>query len=251
MAKSSGIGDRYFFHGTDISGDVSALGSISTQQGLLPATNLTSTTEERMRGLAMGQLGFTCYFNDALSQPILDQLPTTDVCILYARGTSIGSACFGLTAKQVNFDPSRGQDGSLTFAVDGQSNQDSGEWGVLLTAGQATVASSAATAPTGVVAAASSAFGGVGFLQYQQRASGTPTFLIEDSADTTDGTDGTWGTLLTFAGTGGASAFGERKTVTGTIEKGVRAATPTGTYSNAVFVIGFRRGEENDRENLA
>lgn len=250
MAKSSGVVDHYFHHGTKISGDVNALNSIATPVNLLSITAIDSTTEERIAGLASGALAFSCWFNDALSQPILDQLPSTDVCLLYSRGAAIGNPCYALTAKQTNFDPTRGADGSWIFAVDCQGNDTAGEWGILLTAGQVTVASSAATAPTGVVGSQTTA-GGVGFLQYQERASGTPTFLIEDSADTTDGDDGTWGTLLTFAGTGGASPFGERKTVTGTVEKGVRAATPTGTYSNAVFAIGFRRGDTTDRESLA
>lgn len=250
MAKASGIGDRFYYHGTDISGDASALSSLACPSNTLPITAINSTTEERTWGQASGMVSGACWFNDALSQPILDQLPSTDIVLMYAKGSTIGNPCYSLTAQYASLNMNRGQDGSLSLDFDAQGNNTAGEWGILLTAGQVTVASSAATAPTGVVGS-QTAYGGTGFLQYQERASGTPTFLIEDSSDTTDGDDGTWGTLLTFAGTGGTSPFGERKTVTGTVEKGVRAATPTGTYSNAVFVIGFRRGDATDRLSLA
>lgn len=250
MAKQSGVTDRLYYHGTDISGDVNALGTIGTIQALLEATGIDSSTPERMHGLASGALSFAAWFNDALSLDLLDALPSTDVVLLYSRGASLGSPCFALTTKQAAFGLQRGADGSLPLSVDAQSTGVAGEWGEMLTAGQVTAADENATPGTGLVTAQTTR-GGVGYLQFQERASGTPTFLIEDSSDTTDGDDGTWGTLLTFTATGGASAFGERKTVTGTVEKGLRAGTPTGTYADAVFAIGFKRGVEFDKEDLS
>lgn len=261
MAKQSGIGDRLFFHGVNVTGDIGSLGSISGPKATIPVTAIDSTTEERIAGIGDGKLSFMSYFNDdgAANRSAaagstfheLSQIRQTDVVLLYARGAAIGSPCAALTAKQLNADPTRAQDGSFTFQVDTVANGSPLEWGDLLTAGQVTFASSGDSAPTGVVAAAQTTAGGVGFLQFESRTSGTPTFLIEDSADTTTGADGTWGTLLTFANTGGASAFGERKTVTGTVEKGVRCAVPTGTYVNALVCVGFRRGTSVDSESLA
>lgn len=261
MSKGTGVTDRLYYHGDDVSGDIASLSGLGNPRALLPATVINSSTEERMYGLADAHLAFNSYFNDdgaanraaaaGSTFAVLSSLPSTDVALLYARGATIGNPCFAMTGKQVNYDPSRGADGSLLFSVDAQGSGAPGEWGELLTAGQHSFSSSAATAPTGVVAAAQTANGGVGFLQFQSRASGTPTFILEDSADTTNGIDGTWGTLLTFANTGAASSFGERKTVTGTVEKGVRCGTPTGTYTTAVIAVGFRRGTAYDTESLA
>lgn len=261
MAKQSGVGDRLFFHGVNVTGDIGSLGSISGPKATLPVTAIDSTTEERIAGLGDGKLSFMSFFNDdgAASRAAaagssfheLSQIRQTDVGLLYCRGAAIGSPCAGLTAKQLNADPTRAADGSFTFAVDTVANGSPLEWGELLTAGQVTFASSGDSAPTGVVAAAGTTAGGVGFLQFESRGSGTPTFLIEDSADTTTGVDGTWGTLLTFDNTGGVTAFGERKTVTGTVEKGVRCGVPTGTYTDALVAVGFRRGTAEDSEDLS
>ena len=248
MAKQTGITDRLYWHGTDISGDVGAIQSISTNVALLPLTAINSETEERTQGQSSGAINFVSWFNDELSLPILDDLPSTDVILLYARGVSIGSPCFALSAKQVNHDPQRGQDGSLTLPVDAQGSGVAGEYGRLLTAGQHTFADSNATEPAGVVESQTT-YGGVGYLQVESLGSGSPTYILEDSDDTTTGSDGNWATLLTFDG--GTAPFGERKTVTGTVEQGVRCGTPTGTYTNAVVVAGFRRGSEGDREDLS
>lgn len=261
LAKQSGIGDRLFFHGVNVSGDIASLGSISGPKATILVTAINSATEERRAGIGDGKLSFMSYFNDdgAANRAAaagstfheLSQIRQTDVVLLYCRGAAIGSPCAALTAKQLNADPTRAADGSFTFQVDTVASGSPLEWGELLTAGQVTFASSGASAPAGIVSAAQTANGGVGFLQFESRDSGTPTFLIEDSADTTTGADGTWGTLLTFTNTGGASAFGERKTVTGIVEKGIRCGVPTGTYSNALVAVGFRRGIAQDSESLA
>lgn len=259
MAKQSGLGDRLFVHGVDISGDVGAVGSLSSKKALIDVTAIDASAMERIGGLGDGQISFSSYFNDGAAanraagagstMVVLSALPATDVLLMYLRGTTLGNPCACLSAKQVNYDGNRGADGALTFATDAQASAGYPlEWGIQVTPGKVTAAS--AQSETGVVEAAQTSAGGVGFLQFFSRASGTPTFLIEDSADTTNGIDGTWATLLTFVNTGGASAFAERLEVTGTVDKGLRATT-TGVFTTAVFAIGFRRGTAEDVISLA
>jgi hypothetical protein len=57
---------------------------------------------------------------------------------MWATGTAIGDPAACLVGKQINYDFTRPQDGSLTIAVNAQGNAYGLEWGDLLTAGQRT-----------------------------------------------------------------------------------------------------------------
>lgn len=259
MAKSTGLGDKLFSHGRDLSGDVGSVQRIETLVSLLEVTGIDSSTVERAQGISDGALEFNAWFNDngaanraagaGSTHVVLSTLPTTNILLMYCRGASLGSVCAALSALQVGYGGQRGADGSLAFSVATQAAAGAPlEYGELVTAGKITHAS--ASTSTGSVAAAATTFGGVGYLQGFSIATGTATVVIQHSSDTTNGVDGTWATLLTFANTSATWPIGERKTVTGTVNKGLRAQT-TGTFTNAVFAIGFRRGASGDRESLA
>lgn len=258
MAKRSGIGARFFWNGIDVSGDIGAVGAISSPKAAQVNTGLNSEGVERVQLRTDGRLGFTGFFNDGgaanraaaagSSFHEWSKMTATDIVLALSIGASLGSECAVLVSQQATLDVARPGDGSLGVSAEGMAARGYPlEWAKLITAGQITHAS--ATSSTGLVES-QTAYGGVGYLFYEERDSGTPTFVIEDSADTTNGVDGTWGTLLTFAGTGGATSFGERKEVTGTIEKGLRATT-TGTFVNADFAMAFRRGTAQDDVSLA
>ena len=78
----------------------------------------------------------------------LSALPMTDVHMMYCLGTTLGYPAACMVAKQLNYDGSRGADGSLSFSAANQSNGYGLEWCKLLTAGLRT--DIAATAGTGV-----------------------------------------------------------------------------------------------------
>ena len=251
MAKQSGLGDRLFVNGVDLSGDIGSLGSIGGAKGVMDSTGINSSAKESLLLRGDGTLGFSAYFNDAAgaSHPTFKALPTTDVGFLYCRGTTRDNPAAALTAKQSNYDPSLSGDGALTFAISAQASAAAPlEWGSQITAGQETHASAGSS--TGVVHAAQTAAGCVCFLQFYERASGTPTFTLQDSSDSTNGTDGSWSALGTFSTTGGASSFAERLEITGVVEKAIRVTT-TGSFSNADFVIAVRRGTTNDDQDLS
>jgi hypothetical protein len=249
MSKTAGIGDNLYVEGVDVSGDVGSVGTIATRKVLSEVTGINSSAVERIGLRTEGQISFNAWFNDAAgaAHPTFRALPTTDVNVLYARGTTRGNPCAAMPAKQINYDLTEATDGALAAAIDCQSNAGAGvEWGILLTAGKDTHATNG-TSSTGVVGTQTTA-GAIGFLQIFSIATGTlSSVLIEDSSDTTNGIDGTWGTLLTFSRT---TVGAERKTVTGTIEKG-RRLTTTGTFTNAVIACGLRLGTAQDVVSLA
>src|SRR6187397_2748365 len=137
MAKSSGLGDQFYYAARNLSGDVNSLGNISTPRGVLEDTGISSLGYERLLSHKDGLLEFTTFFNDAALQEhsILSQLPTNDRIASYFRGTTLGNAAASMTAKQINYDWNRGADGSLMGTVQCQANALGLEWGRMLTAG--------------------------------------------------------------------------------------------------------------------
>ncbi len=136
MAKQSGMGARFLCGGYDISGDVNALDTIGGTQALLDSTDITQSAHSRIAGLRDGSMSFTVFMDTANAHPVLSALPTADTLMTFlAPPLAIGSAAASLVAKQVSYDPTRGNDGSLTMKVGGQGNAFALEWGVALTAG--------------------------------------------------------------------------------------------------------------------
>jgi len=129
MAKQSGIGARFAVGGYDISGDVSAVDQISGTIGLLPGTDITQAAMARIIGQRDGGMGFTVYMDVALAHPVLAALPTSDTLMTFlAPPQALGSVAANLVARQVGYDPTRGNDGSLMMKVEGQGDGFGIEW---------------------------------------------------------------------------------------------------------------------------
>jgi hypothetical protein len=77
------------------------------------------------------------YFDAATGQahPVLSALPTTDGQEMVTIGSTIGSPVAAMVGKQINYDPTRATDGSLTFKVNNMANGYAQEWGYLVTPG--------------------------------------------------------------------------------------------------------------------
>lgn len=137
LSKQSGLGDALFVGGYDLSGDTQSLGAIGGGPAVIDVTGINKSAYERIGGLRDGRLEWTSYFNDGSNQahPVLKTLPTSDVHLMYCRGTTLGNAAASLVAKQINYDGNRGDDGAFTFALQAQSNGYGIEWGRQGTAG--------------------------------------------------------------------------------------------------------------------
>jgi hypothetical protein len=138
MGKTGGAGDNLYLGGYDISGDIGSLSKVGGGPALLDVTGIDKSAHERIGALFSGEISFNAWFNAASAQEhaVLSALPTTDVDILYARGTALGSpAAFG-RFKPINYDMTRAQGGALSEAVQALSNAYPLFWGVQLTTGK-------------------------------------------------------------------------------------------------------------------
>lgn len=243
MAKQSGLGDQLFIGGFDIGADVSAIGSLSTPRETLPSTGITKYANERLFGKRDGMAEFTTYFNKATGQQhlALRGLPRTDVQVMYLRGTTLGDESFSMVGKQLNYDPTRGDDGSLTFGVSVSANAYGADWGRQLTAGKRT--DTVATNGSSIDTLASASFGFQAYLQVFSVAGTSVTVTLEDSADNATFAPITGGafTAVTVAGAPTAQRI-QSSSDTATVRRYIRAVT-SGTFSSAVFAVSITKND--------
>lgn len=240
MAKISGLGQRFYLGGYDLSGDVGSLSSVASPLATLDVTGIDKLAMERIGALRDGSIAFSTFFNTTAGQafPILKTLPTTDTAIMYATGATIGADAACMVAKQIGYDGTRAADGGYTFAVNALANGFGLEWGNLLTAGLRTDTS--ATSPsTGFDTGASAAFGAQAYLQVTALTGTDFTVKIQDSADNSSFAD--ISPSLVFAATTTARTF-QRVSVanTTTVRRYVRAITTTsGGFTSATFAVAI------------
>jgi hypothetical protein len=241
MAKQGGMGDNLYVDGFDFSGDIGSLSRIGGGPALLDVTGIDKSGMERLGGIRDGAIEFSSFFNDSvgMGHKVLRLLPTADTNVMYMRGTAIGSPAAFLVGKQVNYDPTRGADGSLTVATSAQANAFGLEWGVQLTAGKRT--DTAATSPaTGLdTTTVSTAFGLQAMLQVFSFTGTSCTVSIQDSADNSSFAAVTG---LTFTAATGRTSERISTATTATIRRYLRVIT-TGTFSSCVFSVVANRNE--------
>lgn len=239
-SKMSGLGDNFYIGGYDLSGDVSAITQLDGGPVALDVTGIKQSANSRIGGLRTGDLQFTTFFEHAATgqgteHNALSPLPTADVIASYFRGTALLNPCASLNGRQINYDPTRGADGSLTMAVEVQSDGYGLEWGVMLTAGLRT--DTAATVGADVAdTGASSAFGAQA---YWQLISFTGTSVtIDINHCTTAG--GTYTTLMSSGAQTGIGAGRMSVPNTTTVDEYLEVTT-TGTFTDAVFAVHWTR----------
>ncbi|MEV4861432.1 hypothetical protein [Streptomyces ossamyceticus] len=141
MAISNGLGQGFYYGGYDLSGDTGSADDIGGGLvGTQDVTTIDLSAFKRIGLLRDGRISWGAFFNDATGRAHerLSALPTADQHLMWATGSAIGDPAACLIGKQINYDPTRAQDGSLTIAVNAQGNAYGLEWGDLLTAGKRT-----------------------------------------------------------------------------------------------------------------
>jgi len=227
MGKQGGLGAALWVGGTDVSGDTQAL-DISAPIADLDVTDITQPAHSRLPGLRDGAIKITTFWDSLLAHPVYSALPTADVIVTFAVATpslAVGAPAVCQVSKQVNYDPTRAADGSLTAVVDAVANADGQEWGVLLTPGMRT--DTAAVNGTSFDTGGSLAFGGQAYLHAASFAGTDVTVTIQDSADNATFANVTG---LSFAQITGSTPLAQRIAIgnTSTIRRYVRAVTTTG-----------------------
>ena len=163
----------------------------------------------------------------------LSVLPRTDTIASYFRGTTLLNPCASIMGRQINYDPTRGTDGSLTMAVEVQSDGYGLEWGVQLTAGLRTDT----TATAGAYAddnGAATLYGAQAYLQIIEFAGTSVDVVIEDCS--TSG--GSYAPLIDFGAQTGIGAW--RGAATGAVARYLKVVT-SGTFDYATFAVHWTR----------
>lgn len=240
--KTSGLGDRFFVDGNDISGDVGSIENISSPQKLLDVTGIDKSAYERIGGLRDGDMKWTTFFNAATGKvlSVLKTLPRTNRIATYCRGTTLGNPAASLLALQLDYDGKRGNAGDYTFTCEAQANGYGADWGIQLTPGMRT--DSAATNGTGVdQTTVSTAFGWQAYLHLNAFSGTDVTIKIQDSADNSSFADLASGAFTQITTT---TPQAQRLAVGGTavVRRYVRAVTvTTGGFTSATFAVMFVR----------
>lgn len=232
--KQTGLGAALFVAGVDLSGDTQSLGRIGGGPAALDMTSIDKSAFERKGGVRDGGMDVVSYFNPDSAHPVYSALPTSDVIATYCHTTALGAPAAAMVAKQIGYDPTRPQDGSLTCAVALVPNGFGLEWCIQATAGKRT--DTAATNGTGVDLAQSTAFGLQAYLHVVAFAGTSVTVKLQESAD--NGSGDAWADVVGGAFTAATGVTSQRIQTARdlTVERWLRVVT-TGTFTNAVFAV--------------
>lgn len=236
MAKQSGLGDRLLISGYDLSGDIGSLGRIGGGPAALEVTGIDKFAPERIGGVRDGAIEFSSWFNPATDRahPRLSALPTSDVIVTYLRGSTLGGPGAAMVAKQANYDGSRGNDGSFSFAVQALANDYGLEWGTQLTAGVR--ADEEATDGASVDLGAAGSYGLQAYLHVTAFTGTDATITLQESSD--DGDSDSWADVTggEFATVTGITSERIATASNQAVERYLRVVT-TGTFSALSFQV--------------
>lgn len=242
MSKQTGLGDRLLVSGYDISGDTQQIGNLSTPIATLDQTGINKSAHERNFGLAEAQGEFVTFFNDAddAEHEVLKALPRSNGHVMYLRGAAAGNSGFAAVGKRIQYDGSRGDDGSLTFQVGFQSDGFVGDWGVQLTDGPETITGAGNVAGVDL-GTGSTAFGWQAHLEVVAFTGTSATIKLQTSSDDAVGdpyADLTGGAFTTVTGPTWERLMSS--SATATVERYVRLNV-AGTFSSLTFAVVFNR----------
>ncbi len=235
MAKTSGLGARLFIGGFDLSGDTGAVQRIAGGCAPIDVTGIDKSAMERIGGQRDGGIEWSSFFNPTGAHPVLSALPTADVLATYCHGTTLANPAACCVGKQIDYAPTRANDGALTMAVAVQANGFGLEWGVQATAGQRTDTTATAGTAFDAAGGATTNFGLQAYLQVFSFTGTSVTVKLQESSDNA----GDAYVDVVGGGFAAASAVGTQRIATATnlaVERFLKITT-TGTFTEATFHV--------------
>jgi hypothetical protein len=237
MAKETGLGANFYIDGVDLSGDVGAMRSISKSMQVLPVTGIDKYAFERRASKLDASMDWQSWFNPSAGQEhaTLKNVTRIDRIATYLHKTTLGVPGASIVCKQTNYDPTRGNDGSLTINVDTVANAQWMDWGLSLTAGKRT--DTGATNGSSVDFSAASAFGLQAYLHVFSFTGTNVTIKLQQSSD--NGAGDAFADITGGAFTAVTSAPDWERIATSrteAIERYIRLVT-TGTFTSAIFAV--------------
>lgn len=241
--KLTAVGSNFYFGTADLSGDVGALSNVETSLAPLRVTGINASGEERIGGRRDGAIDFMAFWNVDAGQShlTLSALPRTDIISTLIVGTpAVGSAAASMVAKQMNYNPAVGEDGSMGVTISTLANAYGLEWGEALTTGKQSFGTGTVNGTSIDLGSVSTLFGAAAYLHVFSVASWTAVFTVQDSAD-----DITFAAItgLVFTGATGATTQRLQTAAGATIRRYVRIQG-TGTHGAAVVAVNFVRYTE-------
>ena len=253
MAKSSGLAQNFYLGGYNLSGDTGAANEMGGGvAGTQDVTGIDKSAFERLGLLRDGRLSWTSFFNTEKatdipgtttdhSHAVLSTRPTTDRHVMWVTAASIGAPAACMVAKQIDYNPTRAQDGSMTISVSSQANAFGLEWCDMLTAGirTDTTGTNGSSRDFGV---GSTAFGLQAYLHVFALTGTSVTVKLQESSD--NGAGDAWADVTGGAFTAATGITAERiqTSRTQTVERYLRVVT-TGTFTNAQFAVAVARND--------
>ena len=235
MAKTSGLGARLFIGGFDLSGDTGAVQRIAGGCAPIDVTGIDKSAMERIGGQRDGGIEWSSFFNPTGAHPVLSALPTADVLATYCHGTTLGNPAACCIGKQIDYAPTRANDGALTMAVAVQASGFGLEWGVQATAGQRTDTTATAGTAFDAAGGATTNFGVQAYLQVFSFTGTSVTVKLQESSDNA----GDAYVDVVGGGFVAATAVGTQRIATATnlaVERFLKVTT-TGTFTEATFHV--------------
>jgi hypothetical protein len=244
MPKESGLGDNLYVGGYNLSGDIGSLGNISGGLEPLPSTGIDKYAPERMGGIRDGHIEFTSWFNPdaAHAHVVLSALTTSaaDVHVQYWRGTTLGAPVAAMVAKETDYAPTRGEDGSLVIDSTFDANGYGLEWGLGLTAGAIshTTGTNGSSIDYGA-GVGTTAFGAQAWFQLHTFTGTLAAIEVQHSSD--NGVGDAFAAVggLSFSGSVAAARSGTRTastTRTTSVERYLRVST-SGVFTEMTFSL--------------
>lgn len=154
------------------------------------------------------------------------------------EGTTVGAYAFGMVAMDGKIDPAIEGKQFTKFGAEHPIKRGTMEILKILEGGA--TARTATGTGTSLDNASSSASGGVAYFQALD-VTGTPGSLVGKVAHSTD--DSSWADLITFTShtTDLATTAGQRSTVSGTVNRYLRAAWTVTTFTSTNLFVAFKR----------
>lgn len=245
MTIASGLAEQFFVDSNDVSGATAGARRLSSSLSPLVTNVISESGVRRIPGLRDGGMDVDSWFDDSVIHPVYSTLPTTDRVATWCLNTALGGPTASIIGKQIGYDPTRGQDGSLALATSVLGNGFALEWGRSLTGGQAfgnLAVQGSAGSLTGYNDEATAATN-FGLQLYVHLLAFTGTSITIAVHDSNDNGSGDAYAIVPGATTGAlttAQALRVTTSATENVKEWVRITT-TGTFSAATFVAAYVR----------
>lgn len=233
MSFSGGRNTKVYINGYDLSAAFHNA-QAQHQQGTYDVTAFGASSKAFINGLAEGTLSLDGFFeagSGSIDAVLQASLGTEGVAMVFHNGDAIGSRGRACASLETSYQVTTPVDGVVGVAAAIQADGGLDAIVSLHALGAETTTGAAASVDNG----AATTNGGVGYIEATAFSGTNATVKVQHSSD-----NSVWADLITFTDVAAANAK-ERRTVSGTVNRYLRANHSGGTFSSVTDVVGFAR----------